>query len=938
MRCLFWLNVFLFGLLIPTWGQQPEQIQFLEGHEAPARTVSYSPDGKTVISGSADGSVRIWDRGTGTLIRTIKRHTGPVLSMAVSPDGTQFATGGLDHQIQVEDLPTIHPLASLATVPNVPTELVISSDGKRLLTGDISNIVRLWSLETKANVRDYGGSTKPITGAAFLPKAQQIAAASGDGYLRGWIEKDAKSIGAIYTTPLSAIAVHPEENQIAGAGQDGLLRLIAWPPTTPKMLTGHSDQIAEVTMSADGKLIVSGGNDAKINQYTSEAAKPIKTLKGQDGPVTALALNADSAWIATGSNKGTIRVWKTEDSSQLFTLATAHAGSVTGAAFHPKLAQLATVGSDGVLQVWTLGPKPKDPQAKKPPKDALELVALKQFKAHQGVATNVVFSSDGKFLFSAGVDKTVKQWDAQTGLLLGTFTGSTNQLNDVAVTADGKTLVAGASDSKVYVWTIPANPDSAKPAQTALLKTYAHTAAIHTVAVTDDGGMIAAAGDDRIIRVWETATDTERERFVGHTSTVRAIAFSEDGKRLVSAGADQTLRDWTPSVLAAVPAHKEGILDVKFSPDGTQIFTTGADKTARQFAATDLKPVRTFTGSPEPIRVMALSDTGEFFAAAAEEGVLRFWNTKTEQPLTTLKIVGKISDVLIGDQGRKLIVTAGENLIQNYGIKSQDNKLQFTLVNEFQGHTAAVTHLALASDGRTLISTSPDRTVKHWYAASSSPRFTLSGPTKAVYALAFNPAGDRLASGNGDHHVRVWEPLSGQEVFTLKGHTSQVFALAFHPKENQLASGGRDDAVRLWNMETGTAMEPLASDDPQSVYSLAYAPDGKWLAAAGTDPAWTAVSLVKPKEGEDPAKPILGAGHNETIQCLAYNKAGTRMASVDYSGKLIIWSASNGQLLYHQQLPSLTAYQLAYAPDGVELSVASKDPRVLRVVIPSYAR
>ncbi|MCA9069992.1 MAG: hypothetical protein KDA84_13765, partial [Planctomycetaceae bacterium] len=573
----------------------------------------------------------------------------------------------------------------------------------------------------------------------------------------------------------------------------------------------------------------------------------------------------------------------------------------------------------------------------------LLLNGVKEIKAHQGTISEVAYAPDGKSLFTTGADKTVRQWDAATGLALATYTGSTNALYDLAVSANGKKLVAGGQDSKVYVWDIPAQPSAEKPADIASVANYAHTTAIYSVAITENGSTIAAGGGDRLVRFWDTATGKEREQLAGHTSTVRDIALSADGRRVVSGGADRSVRFWTPAVVQITPAHEGGISDVKFSPDGEQLYTAGTDKTARQWNTSDLKAGKTFSGSTGPLKTLAVSDDGKTLAAGGDDATVRLWNTSTETPMASEKLPAAITSLCLADQGRKLIVAAGENLTKNYGLEIQEGKPQFKLIiNEFIGHTAPVTHLALAGDGHTLVSTGPDRTVKRWFAASFHPRQTITGHTSTVYDLAYNSEGTQLASGSGDHTARIWNPATGDELQQFSGHPSRVYAVAFHPNGKQLASAGRSESVHLWNTETGEADGELALDTPGSVYALDYSNGGKWLLAAGASKNWRAFLTEQPKEKPKKeaaeTKPLIGEGHNDTVQTLEYNKAGNRVATMDYSGELIIWNPENGQALYHQQLPVSTAYSLAYSPDGTELAVATIDPRVLRVIIPPSAR
>ena len=76
-------------------------LKTLEGHSDNVKSVAYSPDGKKIVSGSNDGTIKIWDANTGQCLKTLKGHSGDVWSVAFSPDGTKIISGSWDDTIKI---------------------------------------------------------------------------------------------------------------------------------------------------------------------------------------------------------------------------------------------------------------------------------------------------------------------------------------------------------------------------------------------------------------------------------------------------------------------------------------------------------------------------------------------------------------------------------------------------------------------------------------------------------------------------------------------------------------------------------------------------------------------------------------------------------------------------------------------------------------------
>lgn len=300
--------------------------------------------------------------------------------------------------------------------------------------------------------------------------------------------------------------------------------------------------------------------------------------------------------------------------------------------------------------------------------------------------------------------------------------------------------------------------------------------------------------------------------------------------------------------------------------------------------------------------------------------------------MATVKTPAGIASLLLADNGKKLMVAGGDNIVRNYGLAQVEGTQQLSLTHECVGHTEPLAKLALAADGHTLFSTAADKTIKRWYAASASPRLVMAEHKAAVYSLAYNADGSKLASAGGDACVRLWDAATGDQIHRFEGHSSQVNAVAFHPEGKELASCGRDAVICIWDIESGQEAAKIAVDTSDTLYTMEYSNNGATLLAGGTAKVWHFF------DREKLSNVLTIRGHNDTIYALRYNAAATRVATIDYSGKLFISNATNGEPLFHQQLPISTAYSLVYNPDGTELAVATQDPRVLRVTIPPAAR
>ncbi len=317
MKTKFFYILFILLLIstiyLPNTSAQEIPYTVLKGHSRSVNSVAFSPDGKTLASGSYDRTIRLWDRSTGDIKNTLTGHRYGVQSVAFSPDGQTLTSGSGDTTIRLWDASTGDLINTLTGHRGWVQSVAFSPDGTTLASGSYDNTIRLWDASTGEIIRILRGHRDIVYSVAFSPDEQTFASGSRDNTIRLWDASTGDTIRTLtgHTDYVYSVAFSPDGKTLASGSRDYTIRL--WDASTGELintLTGHRNTVSSVAFSPDGQTLASGSGDNTIRLWNVETGETIRTLTGHSGWVYSVAFSPDGQTLASGSADSTIRLWK----------------------------------------------------------------------------------------------------------------------------------------------------------------------------------------------------------------------------------------------------------------------------------------------------------------------------------------------------------------------------------------------------------------------------------------------------------------------------------------------------------------------------------------------------------------------------------------------------------------------------------------------------
>ncbi|CAG7851103.1 COMPASS-like H3K4 histone methylase component WDR5A {ECO:0000303/PubMed:19567704} Short=AtWDR5A {ECO:0000303/PubMed:19567704} [Serendipita indica DSM 11827] len=592
----------------------------LQGHQSAVTAVGFSPDGSSIVSGSKDTTIRLWDTETGQpLGEPFRGHQQGVTAVEFSPDGSRIVSASHDATIWLWNPDSGQPLGEPLPGHQGPVYAVgFSPDGSQIVSGSFDGTIRLWDADTGQPLGEtYRAHSMPIESVGFLPDGLRIVFSEWGETIRLWNVDTGQPLG--------------------------------------EPLQGHEGWVKSVDISPDGSRIVSGSRDKTIRRWNPDTGQPLgEPLRGHDESVNSVAFSPDGARIVSGSDDMTVRLWEADTGQPLGEPLRGHVRPVNAVAFSPDGGRIVSGSDDNTVRLWEA--------------DTGQPLGEPLGESAQGLQQYVLavdFSPDGSQIVSGSSDKTIRLWEADTGQPLGALLqGHEEFVYAVGFSPDGSQIVSGSGDETIRLWDVHTGQQLGEPLR-------GHEGAVNAVGFSPDGSRIISGSEDKTIRLWNAHTGQPvGEPIRGHRKPVTSIRFSPDGSRIVSGSEDHTLRLWNAhtgqSLGKPLQGHEEWVQAVDFSPDGLRIVSGSDDKTVRLWDVHTGQPLREpLQGHQDSVHAVRFSPDGSRIVSGSLDKTIRLWDGHTGQPLG-LPLRGPREFVLtvgFSPDGSRIVCGSSNNLV-----------------------------------------------------------------------------------------------------------------------------------------------------------------------------------------------------------------------------------------------------------------------------------
>lgn len=605
-------------------------------HDGEVSMAVFSADGKRVVTGSLDKTMRVWDAATGKPRTDPIRLSSKVWSLAISPDGKRILPGTEDNTAQMYDVETGRPVGQPLKLDTSAGAVAFSPDGRRVSVAMIGS-ARVWDVETGEPVgKSLPSATLMPLPAVFSPDSKRLltTTSNDDGQsiaLHVWEVETGREIGHAmkHENPIVSASFSPDGKWVLSACGDRFARL--WKVETGSIFNtmNHGGKVGSARFSVDGLLVITAADDRTVRVWEAGMGRPIGATLSLPGQAGSAQFSPDGKWILADS-AGRVTVWATPVAA-VQPEPMRHAEGLFKAVFSPDGSRVIAVPNLAV-QVWDLRTgKPAGPLI-----------------PYGDLLSYAVFSPDGAWVLTASRSSS-QVMDAITGKPVGQPLPLEAAPYSGGFSPDGQRLVISERKKAAHIWDVATGKTVGEPIVIAGL--------VETVRFSPDGKWIMTAylpespggtsgGAVELhheARIWDATTGKATGPVLGSDGSIGNLDFTRDGKRLFTVYGGN-LQFW--SVPDCKPLGQVTLAEAtqlnygELSPDGTR-YLGATDNNARLWDVATGRVIGEMMRHDEHPTSFNFSADGNWIVTSTPHSSARVWSAWTGRsaggPLKHLK-------------------------------------------------------------------------------------------------------------------------------------------------------------------------------------------------------------------------------------------------------------------------------------------------------------
>jgi WD40 repeat protein len=282
------------------------------GHDASARALAVSPDGRTLASAGDDWVVKVWDVVTGEVRHSFTGHADVIDGLAFSPDGRLLASSSRDGTVGLWDVSSGRAGHRLQGHSRSPSRVAFSPDGATLAAGGEGGAVKRWDVATGQELAPLQGHTGVVRGVAFSPDGKWLASGGEDHTVR--LQDLSSGRLRKFTAPaaVNAVAFSADGRALAAVTDAPAAALRLWDLQTGEEATwqGHTGHVMGLALSPAAPLVATASEDGTVRLWDRTGAPRVHKFGPGPfgGPVRAVAFTPDGRYLTTANANGTVYV------------------------------------------------------------------------------------------------------------------------------------------------------------------------------------------------------------------------------------------------------------------------------------------------------------------------------------------------------------------------------------------------------------------------------------------------------------------------------------------------------------------------------------------------------------------------------------------------------------------------------------------------------